>query len=91
MPRVPPPINLQRESHREKSTQRYREMPSPVFEDVDETFMTEELSDESFVEPSARQMSKATPYRPRDNNIFGSPDEEIDPNDERARFTTTYT
>lgn len=36
-------------------------------------------------------MQKTTSYRPRDNNIFGSPDDELDPNDERARFTTTYT
>lgn len=52
LPRVPPPL----EAHKDRSNQKYREMPnSPVFEDVDETFMTEDLSsEESFVQPSAR-------------------------------------
>lgn len=78
------------------SHRRYKEMPhSPVFEDVDETFMTEDLLDESYIQPqlNSRQVQHkiTTPYRPKDNNIFGTPDEEIDQNDERARFTTTYT
>lgn len=42
--RAPPPLD----SHR-----RYRDMPhSPVFEDVDETYMTEDLIDESFIQPT---------------------------------------